>query len=469
MSMPTLNVAPSGQNGDAETNDPAWARATSKALAAFAEVHPREIVTALLMTVTVFLLLTSYYLLKVVREPLILKAGGAEVKSYAAVGQAALMVLTTRAYAWLTSRLPRMRLTVAVYVFFAICIAAFEVLALADVPIGVPFYLFVGVFSLTVISQFWSFANDIYSPAQGKRLFAIIGIGSSVGAAAGAWIAGHLFGALGVAGLLVLAVVILLLSLMLLGLIDRREKVSPDVAEAETKTAAPSTSTAASTPSSTNDEGKFDHYLWLVAALTLLLNWVNTTGEYILDRTLLEFAQNATDGRSTSQVIGEFRGDFFLWVNLIGVGLQLFVASRVLKYIGVRGALFILPVIAFFGYSTMALVPILAAIKIAKIAENSVDYSIQSTTKQALFLVTTQQQKYRAKNVIDTFVVRAGDVCAAGVIALGAMAQMPTKAFIALNLLLVIGCIGVAAMLRREHQKKSDRIAASEGEPAGAI
>src|SRR3954462_1602339 len=138
------------------------------------------------MTLTVFLLLTAYYFLKTAREPLILLHGGAEGKSYAAAGQAVLLVGVVRVYAALARRVGRMTLIASVYLFFTANLVFFAALARAGVDIGVPFYLWVGIFSNTVIAQFWSFANDVYSAEQGKRLFAVLGIGSSVGAVAGA-------------------------------------------------------------------------------------------------------------------------------------------------------------------------------------------------------------------------------------------------------------------------------------------
>src|SRR5262249_9562020 len=141
------------------------------------------------------------YLLKTAREPLILLHGGAEVKSYAAAGQSVLLVVVARAYSAIARRAGRLRLLAIIYLFFASNLVVFAALARAGVSIGVPFYLWVGVFNLTAIAQFWSFAADVYTPEQGKRLFAILGIGGSVGAVAGGRFAKQLV-ALGPAGLM---------------------------------------------------------------------------------------------------------------------------------------------------------------------------------------------------------------------------------------------------------------------------
>ena len=105
-----------------------------------------------------------------------------------------------------------------------------------------------------------------------------------------------------------------------------------------------------------------------------------------------------------------FSGSIIATVNLVGFLLQLFVTSRVIRFMGVRGALFVLPVLALINYSIIAVAPILAVVRIGKILENSTDYSIQNTLRQALFLPTSREAKYKAKAAIDTFFTRAGDV-----------------------------------------------------------
>ena len=132
------------------------------------------------MTLTAFLLLTAYYLLKTVREPLILLQGGAEVKLYARAGQTVLMVGVVQLYGVLARRVGRLRLLVVVFLFFTANLAVFAVLARTKLAIGLPFFLWVGVFSYTVVAQFWALAADIYDADAGKRLFPIIGAGSSI-------------------------------------------------------------------------------------------------------------------------------------------------------------------------------------------------------------------------------------------------------------------------------------------------
>jgi AAA family ATP:ADP antiporter len=103
-------------------------------------------------------------------------------------------------------------------------------------------------------------------------------------------------------------------------------------------------------------------------------------------------------------------------VNVLTAALQLFLVSRILKWFDTRGALLFLPTVALAGYAAVLFVPILSVIRVAKILENSVDYSVQNTARQALFLPTERDDKYKAKQAIDSFFVRFGDMLSFGVV-----------------------------------------------------
>ena len=429
----------------------------------FTEVRAGEATTVLLLTLDVFLLLTAYYLLKTVREPLILTVeGGAEVKSYASAGQAVLLVGVVHVYAWLAKRYGRLLLLTITSLFFVSNLVLFFFLGRMGVPLGVPFYLWVGCFSLTVIAQFWSFANDVYTPEQGKRLFAIVGVGSSLGAIFGAKIAGVLFVPLGPYTMMLAAGGVILLSVGLIRIVDAREsaRVTSEAKATEAK------ATEAKAPEApVGGTGGFtlilrDRYLLMIALLSLILNWVNSTGEYVLDRTLIEgaarkVAEGTAGGLDVKQFIGVFKADFFLWVNVIGAALQLFFVSRIIKFLGLRVALMVMPVIALGGYMTMAFFPLLYLVKAAKIAENSVDYSIQNTSRQMLFLPLSREAKYNAKAAIDTVFVRGGDVMSAVVVAVGSQLAFGTKHFAMVNMVLIVAWIALVWVIGRTFKERT--------------
>src|SRR6185436_19056899 len=132
---------------------------------------------------------------------------------------------------------------------------------------------------------------------------------------------------------------------------------------------------------------------------------------------------------------------------------QVFVVSRLFKYVGVRGALFVLPLIALGSYSLMALLPVLGVVQIAKVLENSTDYSIQNTARHALFLPTSREAKYKAKAAIDTFFWRVGDMMQAGLVLAGTWLAFTTRQYASLNVALVAVWLVLIVGIYREHKK----------------
>ena len=414
----------------------------------FSKVHPDEVGIVVLMTLTTFLLLTAYYLLKTVREPLILLQGGAEVKLYARAAQAVLMVGVVHVYGQLAQRVGRIRLLSFVFLFFLSNLAIFAVLAKADVTIGLPFFLWVGVFSYTVIAQFWGLAADIYSEDQGKRLFPIIGGGSSIGAVVGGLFAKALV-PYGAHVLMTTALAILIVCLGLIILIERRVPGRPlrhDEAHPDEPIANESAWQLLAR----------DKYLWFIAGMVILLNWVNSSGEYVLDRTLLVAAKAAAArGVSQQTFIGTFKADYYFWYNAIGVALQLFAVSRILRVAGVRRALLVMPAFAFGAYGVAAIAPVLAVVRIVKIGENSLQYSLQDTTRHALFLVTTRVEKFVGKTAVDTVAVRLGAIISAVMVFLGTHHGWPVRTFAILNVGLAVGWMAFVILIGREHRRRA--------------
>ena len=187
-------------------------------LSLFTEVRSGEGINAILLCVNIFLILTAYYIIKPVREALILTEGGAELKSYLSAGIAVLLVfVAVPLYSKIASRFTRRRLINVVTIFFAACLVLFFILAQFNVPLGVIFFIWIGIFNLMVIAQFWSFANDLYTPEAGKRIFVIVAFGMSAGAVFGSFISGRLFEPLGVFPPMLLSSALLLVSCELHG------------------------------------------------------------------------------------------------------------------------------------------------------------------------------------------------------------------------------------------------------------
>src|SRR5205807_1858430 len=130
-------------------------RGLARLWAVFAPVRRDEVATVVLLTINVFVLLTCYYVLKVVREPLILLGGGAELKAYASAGQTLLLLAVVPAFGALARKVDRVRLLTTVQLIAIGCLVAFYFLAQVKAPIGLAFYLWLGIFSVLVVSNFW--------------------------------------------------------------------------------------------------------------------------------------------------------------------------------------------------------------------------------------------------------------------------------------------------------------------------
>jgi AAA family ATP:ADP antiporter len=362
-------------------------------------------------------------------------------------------------YSALASRVSRVKLINGVTLFFAACLVTFFALSRTGVPIGVAFFIWVGIFNLMVIAQLWAFANDVYTVEQGKRLFAIVGFGASLGAIAGSFSTGQLVKRFGPYPFMLGACALLILCMVLTNVVSVREKRAragrPRAAEA----GAPE---ATASPDDDRVRGRsgfslvfHDRYLLLIALLMLLYNFVNTTGEYILGKTVLG-AYTAAHGAASlagldaKKVIGEFYGNFQTMVNVLSAVIQAFLVSRVLKYFGVRVALLVLPVVALIGYASMAFIPLLAFIRGAKLAENALDYSLQNTTRNALYLPTSREAKYKAKQATDTFFVRFGDVLSAGLVFAGTTWMgFAARQFALVNVALIVVWLVLAVAIGR--------------------
>jgi len=463
-----------------------------RVLNVFSDVMPGEGLTALLLMLNVFMLLAAYYLIKTVREPWILAAegGGAEIKSYASAGIAALLIVLVPVYSAVASRFSRVKLINGVTLFFIACLVGFFLWARAvgmpggeaeaeagvaaagasQLTVGVAFFIWVGIFNLMVIAQFWAFANDVYSVEQGKRLFAIVAFGASMGAIAGSKAAELLAERVDLYVVLGVAAAVLGLCILLTNVVHQREKRHA----ADRRTAAAAAAPAGTMPSEGDGGGDADalikgrsgfalvfadKYLLLIAMLMLILNLVNTTGEYILGETLTNIAKERVAAGQMAEGdigswIGSFYGNFFFWVNTVSAIVQALLVSRIIKWFGVRGALYILPLIALISYSTMALVPILGVVRIGKILENGTDYSVQNTARHSLFLPTSREAKYKAKQAIDTFFWRAGDFLQAVVVFVGLeYFHFTVPQFAVVNVLLIVIWLGLVAAIAREHRK----------------
>jgi AAA family ATP:ADP antiporter len=432
------------------------------------------------MFANVFLVLCAYYFIKPLREGwlAISPIEGLqqwEVKAYSSFAQGLILLPIVGWYGRLAGLWDRATLITRATLF---CISNMVIFwffqpnyFFGELPwSGIIFYLWLGMFSVFVVAQFWTFCADIYTDERGKRMLPMIAIGATSGAAAGSWIVGQLLasGIVGAKALLLVATVPLFVSIVLTRIVDSRER-SP---------APPTAGDLAESGEAPSQKGMgflldgaklalVSRFILAAAAVTLLVNWVNTNGENLLFKVVNETlaSQAAEQGVTDPTAVDEFTlagttafyGDFFFWVNIAALLLQSIVASRLLKYGGFAAILLLLPVIALISYTTMALFSVLAIVKVMKIAENATDYSINNTARHVLWLPVSSEMKFRGKPAIDTLYVRLGDGLAALTAFMGAQVlALATESFFVFNVSLVLLWFAFAFMLIREHRKASE-------------
>jgi len=319
-----------------------------------------------------------------------------------------------------------------------------------------------------LVAQFWGFANDLYTEEAGKRLFPMIMIGQNFGALTGSLITVFLVRPLGAYQMMLVTGGILGICVGLTFVIHRREIKRRDSKEAKVITENESRKKEQEKPLEKGGGFRLvfkSKYLLYIALLIMMLNLVNTTGEYIrknvFDRTADEAVKEtpAVDiEEAKTQFLAKLEAEFNSIVNILALLIQLFLVSRIFKWFGVRGALLFLPFIALGGYFFMAFGVSLVVVRWAKALENSTDYSLMNTVRAALFLTTSRQEKYKAKAAIDTFFVRAGDVLTGIIVFLGTTYfAFNVERFAKFNVVVAVIWIILCFLIIREHKKLSEK------------
>jgi AAA family ATP:ADP antiporter len=372
-----------------------------RSLSIVTELRAGEGPDALLLTSSIFVCLVAYYILKVIREPLVLASGGAVEKAYATGVQAVVMLLAVPVYAALAKRADPRRLLIGVTLSVVVLLEAFAWLADTRLAwVGFAFYVLAGIVGVLFVSQFWSFANDLVDEARGERIFPLVALGASAGSWFGSELSARLIEwGVGVPTLLRIAAGTLVVHALAYALIDRRATQHED---------------RMSRPSIAPSEDGLrlvmrSPYLRVFAAMIVLLNLVNTNSEFMLSNAIASRVE-ALDPIARRAEIGARFGHFYGGVNLVSFLLQALVVGRVARYGGVRATLLVLPVVSLVTSVGVASGVAFAIFRVTKTLENACDYSLTNTARALLWLPTTRDEKYKAKQTIDTVFTRFGDV-----------------------------------------------------------
>jgi AAA family ATP:ADP antiporter len=444
-----------------------------RGLRLFTDIRPGEGVTGVVLFADVFLILCAYYFVKALRDGWIAVSevagfSSVELKAYTSFAQSLILWGIVSLYARLAARWPRRTLITRVTL---VCMASLVVfwllqpgLVFANLPgAGVVFYLWVGMFGLFLVAQFWTFAADLYPGERGARLLPFVAVGATGGAAAGSFLTHYLLrsGLVDSGTLLLVAIVPLAASMLLTQYADARGPLGTEHVE---RTSAPAAAIAA--PAGSGALAMIARYRYLIAVATvaMLTNWVITNGDNLLFRILQETlhgevaTRGIAGGRAVRAFVGRgttaFYGEYFFSINLCALLAQAFLASRLMRYGGIAAVLLLLPLISLLSNSTTALLPVLGMLRVMKVAENATNYSIDNTARQIIWLPTTAEMKYRTKPAIDSLFVRLGDGMAALTILVGVqILDLPTRDLFLVNVVLVTCWLAAALVIVLEHRR----------------
>jgi AAA family ATP:ADP antiporter len=370
------------------------------------QVEPRELRALLWSFAYFFSLLCGYYILRPMRDAMGI-AGGVERLHWLFTGTFVAMLAAVPLFGWVTSRLPRRRFLPYVYYFFIANLLVFYVLLGAEGSheyAARAFFIWTSVYNLFVVSVFWSFMADLFTNAQAKRLFGFVAAGGSAGALAGPVLAATLARPLGTPALLLvsaafLGVAVLCIHRLLAWSAEQREDTPAEHRSAETRPLGGGV--VAAIPLVLRSP-----YLLGIALFMLLF----TTASTVL---YFQQAQIVRDAFASSEERTSVFAAVDLAVNALTITIQVLLTGRLVRALGVAGTLAIVPVLLGLGFVALGFAPVLGVIVAVQILRRAGDYAITRPAREMLYVVLGREEKYKAKNFIDTVVYRGGDAVSA--------------------------------------------------------
>jgi len=303
------------------------------------------------------------------------------------------------------STFPRRRIVPVIYGFFIANIALFWVvfeLGVHGAAAAGAFFVWVSVFNLFVVSVFWSFMADLYSTEAARRLFGVIAAGGSLGAVTGPGLTAWLAPAIGIPNLLLVSATLLAASI---GCIAALLRLAPGGGARFLRTAAEETGAR---PSLWEGVVRIARSPYLAGICVFLVC-------YTLLSTLLYFFQTrlVPEFVPTPERRTQLFASMDLAVNALTLLLQLFVTGRLLSRLGVTVMLAALPVAAIVGFLVLGLAAVLPVLIVFGVLRRAGEFAISKPARETLYTVVPREEKYQAKNVIDTVVHRGGDAASA--------------------------------------------------------
>ena len=354
--------------------------------------------------------MSAYYVIRPIRDAMGVE-GGVENLQWLFTGTLLVMLAINPAYAAIVRILPRQRFIAFAYLFFILNLAVFAVLLQVStgeqlVWVGRAFFIWVSVFNLFVVSVFWALMVDIFDSQQGKRLFGFLAAGATIGAIVGSGLTASLSTTIGTTWLLLASAAFLLTAILSVRRLARLTSVLQRPA-ADAPAAQAGTAQAGETPIGGTVLAGITHtvrspYL-LNISLYILLYSITSTFLYFQQAAIVRDYFPDRASRTT------FFAGVDLAVNVLTLGVQLFVTSRFLRAFGVAVTAAVLPFCTLIGFGALAAAPTLAVFVAVQVVRRVGNFGLARPTRELLFTVVSREDKYKAKSVIDTVVYRAGD------------------------------------------------------------
>lgn len=355
-----------------------------------------ERTTALWSFAYFFTLLAGYYVLRPLRDQMGI-AGGTKNLPWLFTATFVSLLVAQPIYGALVARLPRARFIPIVYHFLVANLVLFWLLLSSDIEkviVARVFFVWVSVFNLFAVAVFWSFMADLFTSAQGKRLFGFIGAGGTAGALLGPIITIWLSGPLGPVNLLIAAAILLELAVLC---VYRIERVAAPPAEVDPRPQPIGGSAFAGL-----SELVRSPYLLGVAGWVSLLSF-GATIAYFAQANLV----SATIHGAAAQT--RLFAGIDLAVGLLSLATQIFATAAFLRRFGTGISAAALPAIYVAGFGALAIAPSLSVIVTLQVAQRWMNFAIANPARQVFFTVVAREDKYKAKNLIDVVVYRGSD------------------------------------------------------------
>lgn len=361
-----------------------------------------------------FFLFASYFMLRPVRETMGI-AGGVRNLQWLFTATFVVMLAAIPLYGLVSARLPRQRFVPWVYGFFIANLLVFAMATRAapdSVWLARTFYVWLSVFNLFVVSVAWSLMADVFRPDQAKRLFAMLAAGASAGGLAGPLIGGWLVGGIGLTGLMLLSTLLLAATLPGVGyLFGWRRRAGAGLAPAQSDGQGPFAQPDPAAPIGGSLLAGLtlilrSRYLLGVSLFVILLATASTFLYFEQARLVAEAFPDRTRQTEVFSALDAI-------VQALTILVQVFFSGRVARRYGVTALLTAIPLAVAAGFVLLAMWPTFAVLAGVMILRRVGEYAMLRPGREMLFTVVDPETKYKAKNVIDTAVYRAGDAISA--------------------------------------------------------